>query len=130
MADEATCGTGMASNAILPTRMAEVMAALADVVTRHTESLDSDEVAGAAESEAWLAIATEHRQLARQLSAAADHMESQQDLPVANHDMSVLTSENAMSALEHYVAAQERLSELLRQQLSEFRTMLDSTSEG
>lgn len=124
MADENTCGTGMAANAILPTRMAGVAAAMADVLTRHTDSLDPDEPAGEAERDAWLAIAAEHRRIASHLSAAADQMEAQNALPLASHDMSVLTSGDAVSAFEHFVHAQEQLSELLTEQLVEYRAML------
>lgn len=124
MADEPTCGTGMAANAVLPTRMAEVAASLADVLTQHTESLNPEEPAAAAEREAWLTIAAEHRQLASRLTAAADRMEAQHDLPPADHDMSVLTSAEGLSAFEHFVTAQERLRDLLTTQLVEYRSML------
>lgn len=124
MTDEATCGTGMAASAVLPTRMAEVVAAMADVLTRHTESLNPGEPAAEAEREAWLAIAAEQRQIARHLTASADRMEAQRELPLADHDMAALTSPDATSAFAHFVTAQERLSDLLTEQLVEYRSML------
>ena len=134
MVDEPTCGTGMAANAILPTRMAEVLAAMADVLTRHTESLDPDEPAAAAEKDAWLAIAAEQRRIAGHLTATADRMAATKDLPLADHDMSALTSTEARSAFAHFVTAQERLSDLLTEQLVQYRAMLadirDTDAEG
>lgn len=124
MTEEATCGTGMAAGAALPTRMAGVVAAMADVLTRHTDSLDPEEPAGAEERDAWLRLAADNRQLATRLMAVADRMESQQGLPVAGHDMAVLMSDDATAAFEHLVHAQEQLHALLTEQLVEFRAML------
>lgn len=130
MTDENTCGAGMAANAILPTRMAGVVAAMADLLTRHTDSLDPDDPAAEAERDAWLAIAAEHRRIAGHLSAAADRMEAQHALPMASHDAAVLSTGEAMSAFEHFVHAQEQLSELLTDQLVEYRAMLSNTRDA
>lgn len=130
MAEEATCGIGMAANAALPTRMAAVAAAMADVLTRHTDSLDPDEAAGAAEREAWLTIAAEQRQLAVRLTAAADRMEAQAGLPMAAHDMAALTAPEASEAFAHFVHAQQRLNELLTEQLVEYQAMLAEGADG
>ena len=125
MAEEATCGTGMAASAVLPTRMSAVVAAMADMLTRHTDSLDPNDPDAEAEREAWLAIAAEQRQLAGRLAAAADRMEAQRGLPEAHHDVAELSAPDAVAAFEHYVHAQEQLSTLLTQQLVEYRAMLD-----
>lgn len=119
MSDEATCGTGMAQYAALPMRMAELTAALADVLTRHTEALDTDEPAGAQEREAWLAVASEHRDLTARLSAAGDRMASYGGMPSATHDLSVLTAPEAVRSYEHFAAAQLRLHDLLAEHIAD-----------
>ena len=125
MSEEATCGTGMAASAVLPSRMSAVLAAMADMLTRHTDSLDTQDPAALSERDAWLAIAAEQRQLAGHLAAAADHMEAQRGLATAEHDVASLSSPDSIAAFEHFVHAQEQLNSLLSQQLVEQRAMLN-----
>ena len=43
--DRPTCGEGLAANAVLPAKLAELMAAQAEVLKRHTRALDLTDAA-------------------------------------------------------------------------------------
>jgi hypothetical protein len=50
--DQPTCGHGLAGNAVLPAKLAELMAAQADVLERHTLALDPSDLHARRELEA------------------------------------------------------------------------------
>lgn len=115
MSDEATCGTGMAAQSVLPRRLAALADATANVLTGHLRSLDPAEPDAAAEREAWQAIADDHREIANRLRAVADRMAATRDLPLADHDMAVLADERSTAEFEAYVDAHRELLTLLQE---------------
>jgi hypothetical protein len=62
--DQPTCGKGIAANAVLPAKLAELTAATAEVLERHTKALDLTDPAAREEREAYVALVRAHRAIA------------------------------------------------------------------
>ena len=65
-----------------------------------------------------------HRELESRLRALALQMEGYRDLPMAAHDISVMTSPKMVQALERLAAQEESLATLLRESVEPYRQML------
>ena len=124
MEQQPTCGQGLAHNAALPAKLAEVFAAVAEVLEFHLTALDPKDTGSRPEFDAYVALATEHRELESRVRALAMQMESYRDLPMARHDMTVMRSPDAAKAFEQLVAQKEALAALLREWVDEHRAML------
>ena len=124
MEQQPTCGQGLAHNAALPAKLAEVFAAVAEVLEFHLTALDPKDKGSRPEFDAYVALATEHRELESRVRALAMQMESYRDLPMAKHDMSVMTSAKAAEAFEQLLAQKEALASLLRKWVDEHRAMV------
>jgi hypothetical protein len=114
MTQQPTCGQGLAEHATLNAKLADVFAAAADNLERHVTSLDPKDKASRPEFDAYVALATEYRELESRARALALQMEGYRDLPMANHDMTVLTSQDAAQALERLITEKRSLVWLLQ----------------
>jgi hypothetical protein len=125
--DEApTCGKGLAQTSPLPTTMAELMGAMADVLDAHLPSLDPSDPASTREREAYRSLVEDHRDAARQLQAIGAQMAGYRDLPMGRHDKAVLGGPAAVSAFKRFVDREHALLELLQQRLADDHDMLQS----
>jgi hypothetical protein len=122
---EWTCGKGLAANAALPERTANLLIAIAAVLDNHTRALDPGDASGELEISAYRRIVDEHRAAAERLAALARAMKSYRDLPMAEHDMAVLTNAESIAAMAAFVRAEEELVPLLRDRITEHREMLE-----
>jgi hypothetical protein len=119
-----TCGQGIAENAALPAKLGELTGALAAIFEAHTMALDPTDEDGRAEYAAYAKLATEHRQIAAQLQALAGEMAGYRDLPMARHDMGVMSSPRLIDPFRTFVAIEQDLLDLLRTRVERNRTML------
>jgi hypothetical protein len=110
MEQQPTCGQGLAEHAALNAKLADVFAAVAENLELHLKSLDPTDKASRPEFDAYVALSTEYRELESRMRALALRMESCRDLPMANHDMTVLTSRDASQALERLIAEKRNLA--------------------
>lgn len=124
MNEQRTCGQGLAKHAALPSRCADVFAAVAENLELHLTALDATDKGSRPEFDAYVALAMQHRELASRLRALALQMEGSRDVPMAAHDMSVMTSPKTAEALERLVAEEESLASLLRESVEQYRQML------
>lgn len=124
MDQQPTCGQGLAEHAALPLRFADVLGAVAENLELHLTALDPNDKQSRPEFNAYVALATQHRELESRLRALALQMEGYRDLPMAVHDMSVMTSPRMVQALERLVAQEESLTTLLRESVEQYRQML------
>jgi hypothetical protein len=124
MDQQQTCGQGLAEHAALPLRFADVLGAVAENLELHLTALDPNDGGSRPEFNAYVALATQHRELESRLRALALQMEGYRDLPMAAHDMSVMTSPKMVQALERLVAQEESLTTLLRESVEQYRQML------
>ena len=108
---QATCGKGLAANAAVPAKVAELMATTAEVLERHMKALDPGEEPGRQELEAYAALVRGHREVAAQLEGLARQMEGYRDLPMASHDMAVMSDPQGQA--EAYGRVVERQRELV-----------------
>ena len=123
MEPQPTCGQGLAHHAALPARLAEVFDAIAENLETHLTSLDPAEKHSRPELDAYVALATEHREIESRLRALAVQMEGYRDLPMAAHDMAVMTSPRTAEAFERLVQQEEALAELLEDRITQHRAM-------
>lgn len=124
MSDELTCGTGLAEQAALPAKLAELSASLAKVLEVHQKSLVLSDPDATLEHEAYTKVARQHREVAAQLQASASQMAEYRDLPAAKHDESAVAGRAAFEAFEQFVNIEQDLLTLLQDAVTEGREML------
>lgn len=116
--DPQTCGEGLAANAVLPAKLAELMAALAEVLKRHTRALDLTDANAQIELDAYTKLERTHRDVASELASLAEELASYRDLPMGRHDMTIMAdSEGQMEAFQRFVAVEREILALLQAKL-------------
>jgi hypothetical protein len=112
--DPQTCGKGLAANATLPAKLAELLSAQAEVLERHMKALDSTQADAQQELEAYAALVSAFRASSSQLSAIADQMASYRDLPMPSHDPRIMADPHGqMEAYAKFLAIKRELIALL-----------------
>jgi hypothetical protein len=124
MAEEQTCGRGLAHHAVLPAKLAEVTEAMADNLQLHMAALALDDDAARMEHSVYLRLAEEQRQVAARLRRVAEEMAAARDLPMGVHDTQELASPAVAEAFQRFVRAREELAEVLQADLEEDRRLL------
>ena len=118
--DEPTCGKGIAANAVLPAKLAELMNARAEVLERHTRALDLTDANARTENEAYAQVVRAHREIAVALDNLARHMASYRDLPMGRHDMNVMADpKGQMEAFRQLLHNERDFAEFLRARVEE-----------
>lgn len=121
---EPTCGKGLAANAWLPENLSQLIESLAEVLANHMTALDRSEENGKKEYDAYESLVSEYRQIAAKLDKTAKEMASYRDLPMAEHDMTVMAAPHALEVFENLVLRKRELRDMLQQTLAEDQTML------
>ena len=127
MMDQPTCGRGLAENAALPAKLAELTAALAEILELHRPALDLDDASARqedVEDVAYRALAAEAREAAARLQATAERMAASRDLPMGAHDVAVLAAARNTAAFRTFVQHERALLALLQQRLKSDQAML------
>lgn len=125
-----TCGKGIASNAVLPERMAVLLSAMASIYENHIRALNPAEPPGKQEIEAYTRLSHDYRAAAGSVHALADAMRGYRALPMAEHDIATLMDADSVDAMEALVVAQEELAALVGQRATEFREMLKAMKDA
>ena len=116
--DQPTCGQGLAANAVLPAKLAELVAAQADVLERHTRALDPSDPDAQRELEAYASLTGAYRALTAELTRVAEEMAGCRDLPMVRHDMAVMTDPQGQAeAFRRFVGVERELLALLQAKL-------------
>ena len=118
MAQEPTCGQGLAEHAALPAAIADLTAALADNLEAHMHALDLSDDAARAEHDVWGGLVAQHRRIAAELRDAGEEMGAHADLPMGRHDPEALTSPQVRDAFERLIAAERALVGVLRERIA------------
>jgi hypothetical protein len=124
MADQPTCGQGLAAQAVVPATLADVVDAEAEVLEVHMRALDRADPDAKAEYEAYDALAVRHREAANHLRTLASSMRAHRDLPMGRHDMAAMTGPAPLDAFEGFVRAKQELQTLLGESAEPDRQML------
>ena len=111
----ATCGEGLAANAVIPAKLGELLAATAEVLDRHIKALDPQDAHSSVEAEAYEKLVRSHRSIADRLNRLAAEMTQYRDLPMARHNEKVMTEPGGqMEAFQRLKAVERDLAALLR----------------
>jgi hypothetical protein len=125
MDNPTTCGQGLAEHAELPGRMSDLVLALAEVLERHTKSLDLTDAAARMELHVYQDLTERFGRIAVTLQAVAREMERHRALPMGAHDADKLADPSVATAFEQLVSREQQLLELLQHSLEQHRRMLD-----
>jgi hypothetical protein len=126
MADEPTCGQGLASHAALPQVMGELMDAVADNLSAHLPGLVSRDDASVYERRVYERLEAQQRDAAAMLRAIGTEMSRHRDMPMGEHDLDAMSPRDVTEALRRMVRAERQLVARLQEQLTEHQAMLDA----
>jgi hypothetical protein len=124
MKHPSTCGEGLAENAQLPAKLADLTAAMADTLEAHLQALDLDDENARREQDVYVRLVNEQRRIAALLGRTSEEMQRSRTLPMAAHHPEKLASADAREAFARFVAAEEGLTALLERTLQRDRAML------
>src|SRR6266511_6220684 len=109
METQPTCGRGLAEHSLLPAKLGEWTAAVAENLERHTEALDLTDENSRKERDAYLDLAKQYRQIVTQLQATAGQMAGYRDLPIGRHDPKAMASPRLRDVFEKFVRLEQEL---------------------
>jgi short-subunit dehydrogenase involved in D-alanine esterification of teichoic acids len=124
MADQPTCGQGLAERSALPAKLGELAASLADNLEVHTRALDLSEQNAKEELAVYQKLVQQHRAIAAQLETVGEDMAGYHDLPMAKHDLEAMSSNAVVTAFDRYVKVEQELLGLLERRVEEDQAML------
>jgi hypothetical protein len=124
MAEEPTCGKGLATNAWLPEKLGDVSAAMSAMLDIHTTALDLKDENAKREREAYLSLVSKFQAAAGQLHALAEEMAGYRDLSMARHDMAIMVDPKMAETYAQVVRANEDLLANLQERIEGERQML------
>jgi short-subunit dehydrogenase involved in D-alanine esterification of teichoic acids len=130
MADQPTCGQGLAARSALQAKLGELAASLADNLELHTRALDPSEDNARRELAAYQRLVQEHRAIAAQLEAVGGEMAGYRDLPMAEHNPEEMSSPEVVIAFERYMTVVQELLTLLQEQVEEDQAILAEMRTG
>ena len=113
--EQPTCGKGLAENSILPARLSNLLAAMAENLETHMKALDLTDPNSRAEYDAYEKLVKEFQQIAVQLQATADQMAGYRDLPMGKHDENAMIHPRVRESFEKFVKLKLELLSLLEQ---------------
>jgi hypothetical protein len=124
MADQPTCGQGLAERSALPVKLGELAASLARNLEVHMTVLDLSDENAAKEHAVYQRLAQQYQAIAAQLRTAGQEMADQYDLPMGKHDQEAMSSPSVTEAFEKFVTAEEELLALLQNRVEQDQRML------
>ncbi len=113
VAEEPTCGIGIAQHAAIPERMAVMFEGLAKTLSLHRTMLVADDPNTRKEDEVYADLSASWVRIAELVKSAAAMMATQRELPMGPHDESKW-GEAHVRAFEKFVTGQSQLLALLR----------------
>jgi hypothetical protein len=124
MADQPTCGQGLAQRSALPAKLGELTASLADNLEVHTKALDLGDESATQEHAVYLRLVQQHRAIAAQLEAVAEEMAGYHDLPMGKHDPEAMSSPRVVTTFKSYAEVERELLGLLQEQVEQDQHIL------
>jgi hypothetical protein len=128
MQDEqpATCGEGLAANAVVPDRLRAFIGAMAELLQNHMRALDRGDSNARLELHAYEDLVGQQCAIASSLSALADAMRGYRDLPAAPHDKRLLADQKSIEVFAAFIQAEEELIGQLQRGLASHHAMLSA----
>jgi hypothetical protein len=125
MADQPTCGQGLAQNSPLRTKLGELVGSTSGVLEIHMAALDPGDEDTGPERRAYQRLAQEHREIGARLLVLGEEMAGYRNLPMGRHDPRVMASPPAVEAFEKFLQAERELLALLQQRVPQDQRMLE-----
>ena len=122
--EQPTCGKGLAEHSVVPAKMAEWLAAMADNLELHQKTLISRDENTRRELEAYVRLTSAYQRIAEQLQATATEMAGYRDLPMGEHDEAPFTDPKFGEAFARFVQLERELLNLLQTALTRDEQML------
>lgn len=122
--EEPTCGKGLAQQSVLPAKLGELMASVAENLEVHMKALDLTDENARKELDAYARLVKEHREIAAQLTATANEMAGYWDLPMAKHEKKAMLDPKVLKAFEKYMNLEQELLALLQKHVEQDQKML------
>jgi uncharacterized protein YndB with AHSA1/START domain len=113
VAEEPTCGIGIAQHAAIPARIAVMFEGLAETLALHRTMLVLDDPNARKEDEVYRELSASWTRIADLVKSAAAMMSAQRDLPMGAHDQSKW-GDGHLRAFENFVTGQSQLLSRLR----------------
>ncbi len=130
MQEQLTCGQGLAENSLLPGKVGELTAAMAETLEMHMRTLDVNDPPSKKEYDVYVQLANEQRETAARLLATANEMAGARDLPMGRHDFNPESASQLVTALKKYVRIEQELLALLQQTAEQDQAMLLEMRDG
>jgi hypothetical protein len=124
MADEPTCGKGLAEHSALPAKLADLIGSVADNLEIHMKSLDPADANARKELDAYESLLRQHRQIAVLLRSTANEMAGYRHLPMAGHSEESMSEAQVIETFENLVSIRRETVELLQAMLEQEQKML------
>ena len=115
VADQPTCGKGLAENSILPHSLGNVISGMAENLVEHMKALDLADSKSRTEYDAYERLVSQLRQVAADLHVTASEMAGYRDLPMGRHDQAAMVQPAIREAFENFVRHKQELATLLEQ---------------
>jgi hypothetical protein len=130
MNEERTCGKGLAERSALPAKLAELTAAMAEILAFHQRSLDLTDTNARKELQAYVRLDEEYRLVSSLLKSTAATMAGYRDLPMGRHDVRMLGSEENAETFARFLKVEQELSDLLQGSMERDQNMLGQMREN
>lgn len=117
MSDAMTCGKGLAARSPLPEKLAELTAAMAEILAFHQRSLQLNDPDAMPELRVYARLEEQYRTVATLLHTIADTMRGARDLPMPAHDTTLLGSEQNRAIFATFMQREGELVALLKDSL-------------
>ena len=123
--EKPTCGKGLAENSILPGKLGQLIAAMAENLAVHSGALDLTDQNSRAEYDAYEELVKELRQTAVQLERTANQMASYRDLPMGRDAEKTMTHPRVLEVFEQFVRQKQEVMSLLEQTAARDHELLE-----
>jgi hypothetical protein len=130
VAEQPTCGRGLAEHSSFPAGFGDLLAAMAENLEVHLGTLDPTDRTTEAERDAYTRLAREVRKSAGELHALAAAMAGYRDLPMGWHDPAALSSPPVIETFARFVKVEQELLALLEKSISMGQQMLSKARRG
>jgi hypothetical protein len=130
MAEQMTCGQGLAANSVLPTKAGALIEAVAEVLEVHMRALDQSDANSRREYEAYRQLAEAHRLAGRRLTQLGQEMAGFRDLPMGRHNMVAMKAPAVTESFRRFVELEQELLILLQQRIPRDRELLGGMEVG
>jgi hypothetical protein len=124
MEEHPSCGKGLAERSALPTKLGELVAAVADNLEAHLIALDLTDENSRTEHDAYVTLAREHRKASDQLQAIGQRMAAYRDLPMGKHDARGMLSPRIAEAFANFARVEQELLSFLQRAVERDQGML------